>query len=289
MLTAIVLFAASVLPAGAAPAVADDELPPCCAAAAQEAADDEQSSADESSTDANHDDVNALLNELESAAGDLRAFTADVVYINEEALLGRRETRTGNLIYQVDDVTGDKSFAILFDSLVVGTTRRNREKHYVFSDGWLAEIDHESKQFINRQIVQPGQSFDPLKLGEGPIPLPIGQPKDDVLARFDVTTVDVPDDGPLANLNNVDGLRLDPKDGTEEAEEYQQVDLFYDRTTRLPVGIIAVLTNDNRKIVRLQSVQHNPKLTDEQKQRLSIETPDPDEWAIDVRPWRRNR
>jgi len=291
--------AASILIGLGSPGV--DDLPPCCAArAAQSAAtsiapvdvanDAHDTDAADGSDDADRDEVRdpveAVLADLELAAGELSAFTADVVYINDEALLGRRETRMGNLIYRVDPDTGKASFAVLFESLVIGTTRRDRTKHYIFNDGWVAEVDYESKQFISRQIVAPGREFDPLKLGEGPIPLPIGQSRHDVLARFDVTLIDPPDSGPLANLDNVHGLRLVPKPNVAEADEYQYVKLFYDRTTRLPIGIETLQTNDDRSFVRLRQVQHNPKLTEQQLQQLSIEAPDPSEWAIDVRPWR---
>lgn len=285
--TVIVLCAASAADVAVSEAAADKPLPPCCAAKAGEAAPVQLAAVSEQA--AATDPVEKLLDELELAAGDLQAFTADVHYVHMEALLGRREIRTGELIYRVDATDASKSFAILFNSLIVGDRRQSQQKHYIFSDRWLVEIDHANKQFISREIVPPGRQLDPLKLGEGPIPLPIGQPKHEVLGRFDVTLLEgVPQEGPLAGLANVDGMRLVPKEGTNEAREYQHVDLYYDRTTRLPVGIETLETNDDRKIVRLRNVQHNPRLSDEQLQQLSIETPDPAEWAIDRRPWRGN-
>ncbi len=240
---------------------------------------------------ANNDDarIEALLRELEAAARTLEAFTADVHYVSVEDLLGRQETRIGEIIYRVDPADGSKSFAVLFNRLIIGDRGRSQAKHYVFADRWLAEIDHENKQFIAREIVPPGRELDPLKLGEGPIPLPIGQPKHEVLERFEVSLINVPEQGILAELGNVDGLRLVPKQGTAEARDYQHIDLFYDQTSRLPVGIDTLETNDNRKTIRLRSLQHNPTLTDEQLEMLSIETPDPAEWAIDRRPWRGDR
>lgn len=270
---------------------ADELLPPCCAARVQDAASAPALAAisDNAPTSATDESVEALLSELEAAAADLQAFTADVQYVNIEDLLGRQETRIGELIYRVDPVDGSKSFAVMFNRVVIGDRAQNQAKHYIFADRWLAEVDHENKQFISREIVPPGRELDPLKLGEGPIPLPIGQPKDEVLARFDVSRIDVPETGILAGLDNVDGLRLVPKEGAAEASDYQHVDLFYDRASRLPVGISTLETNDNRKVVRLRQLQHNPKLTEEQLELLSIETPDPAEWAIDRRPWRGDR
>ena len=47
-------------------------------------------------------------------------------------------------------------------------------EHYVYANGVLSDYDHEAK-LTRRQLVQDGELRDPLRLGEGPIPIPIGQ------------------------------------------------------------------------------------------------------------------
>jgi hypothetical protein len=236
------------------------------------------------------DPIDETLQRLEAGAADLKAFTATIYYETYNDLLDRREIRTGEIIYRIqrsEDVARDiTSFAVLFDALTIGQRRSERLKHYVFHDRWLAEIDHETRQFIKRELVPPGRQLDPLKLGEGPIPLPIGQAKSEVQARFDVSLHPLPDEGPLARLENVDGLLLIPKAGTPEAQDYQRIELFYDRDTNLPIGINAIELNENRKTVRLSNVQRNPDLTDEQLSKLSVEEPDPRQWSINVQPYR---
>ncbi|HRQ75688.1 MAG TPA: hypothetical protein PK098_07190 [Phycisphaerales bacterium] len=256
------------------------QAPPCCDGCAKRAA--------EAAKNAGVDSLDALLTHIEHSGQELRAFTADVRYEIVDELLGRREIRTGEMIYRVDDAAG-KSFAVLFDRLMIPPRSQTRLRHYIFSDRWLVEVDHEAKQFIKREIVAPGQQLDPLKLGEGPIPLPIGQPKDEVLARFDASLIEAPPSGsddPMAGLRHVDGLRLVPKKGTSEAREYEQVDIFYDRATWLPVGIHAIEVGGNRKIVRLNNLAHNPTLSAQQLAKLSVKEPDPRQWAIDVQAWR---
>lgn len=232
------------------------------------------------------DPVDEVLLKLERSADDLRTFTADIVYESYEDLLGKREIRTGELIYRTDAEAGTTSFAILFDALIVNQRRSERLKHYVFHERWLVEIDHEARQFIKREIVAPGKQFDPLKLGEGPIPLPIGQAKDDVLARFRVSIIDESDQSLLKDIEKAHGLQLVPRSGTPEADEYQRIELFYDRETLLPVGINAIETNDNRKTVRLRNLARNPALDAAQRAKLSVDEPDANAgWSIDVRPW----
>jgi hypothetical protein len=134
--------------------------------------------------------------------------------------------------------------------------------------------------------VPPGKTLDPLKLGEGPFPLPIGQSRDEVLARFDVTKPEeLPDEALLKDIDMADGLLLVPKPGTEEFNEFARVEIFYDRATSLPVGIFAVEADAGRKIVRLRNLKRNPTLDEATLKKLDIAEPDPKEWRIDIRPW----
>jgi hypothetical protein len=230
--------------------------------------------------------VESLLDKLERSAADLNAFTAKVTYDKQDAVLGRPERRTGELIYRVDPDTKRKTFAILFDSVIIGQRKRNDLKHYIFDGRWLVEINPKEKQFIKREIVAPGKELDPLKLGEGPFPLPIGQAKSEVLARFDVTPAEVPQQGLLKDLKNVDGLTLVPKPGTREARDFAKVVLFYDKQTSLPIGIHTMEPDGgDEKTILLGDVQRNPQLDEAAQSKLNIQEPDPREWKIDVRPW----
>ncbi|MCP3904283.1 MAG: hypothetical protein GY715_11685 [Planctomycetes bacterium] len=240
-------------------------------------------------TPAEGDDVERLLAAQELAARNLRAFTALVHYVTDDELLGDRVIRKGRIVYEQAPKTG-RRIALMFDTVIENKRKRARRTHFVFSDRWLVEIDHDEKLFIKREIAAPGETFDPFRLGEGPIPLPIGQPASEVLARFDVKLVDLPDDGPLAKLIDrpvSQGLRLVPKPGTPGEKEYERIDLFYERTTRLPVGIAVVEPNGDRKTVRLDDVRRNVDLDASQRETLRIEEPDPAEWRIDIRPLQR--
>lgn len=233
-------------------------------------------------------DVGALLDKLEKSSADLNAFTARMTYEKFDQVLNRKETRAGEIIYQRDLAKNTRRFAALFDTLIVSNRKSNRLKHYIFDGRWLAEIDHQDKQFIKREIVPPGKTIDPLKLGEGPFPLPIGQKKADVLARFDVTSAELPTEGLLKDLKNVDGLLLVPKPESKEAKDFTKVVLFYDRQTLLPVGISTLETNLDRKTIRLDDAKRNPPLDEATLKKLDIQEPGPaeaTEWHVDVQPW----
>jgi len=277
-LAAVTMLALSCRPAPvAAPAGGQEEPPPSASAPPASAAAPDVPP-----------HLEALLDELEASGRDLTGFTADITYERFDALLERREVRLGEILFRVDRASGTKSFAILFTRIVINRRANNEPKHFIFDGRWLAEINEADRQLIKREIVPPGEVFDPLKLGEGPIPLPIGQAKADVVKRFEVKDASLPAEGLLARLDaaTVDGIRLIPLPGMPEAEDFKHVDLFYDKATRLPVGIDALEPNGDRKTVLLTNVQRNPEFTDAMKAKIIIPEPDPREWRIDVQPWR---
>ena len=233
-------------------------------------------------------EVLVLLDSLERSADDLTGFTAQLHFEDWDELLGRRIIRLGEMIYVHAGKGEDKKFAILFSSQIVNRRKETRLRHYIFDGRWLAEIDHENKQFINREIVAPGESFDPLKLGEGPFPVPIGQSRVEVMKRFLVSRIPLPEEGSLGKLRGkyaVDGLRMVPREGTPEAKEYARIDLFFDRATRLPVGIEVIELNGDRKTVRFSEMKRNPELGDEERAKLDITEPDDPKWRKDIRAW----
>jgi hypothetical protein len=233
------------------------------------------------------DRVVALLEDVQRCERDLVAFTAKLSYWREDALLGQSELRQGRLVYERAAETGARRIGMLFDVRVTSGRRTERRRDYVFTQNLLVEVDHDNRHFIKREIAPPGQSFDPFRLGEGPFPLPVGQAPDEVLARFDAELIAPPAEGPLAKLDGaaVDGLRLVPKADSRFAKDVSRVDVFYDRATRLPVGVEVVERNGDKKIARLEEPARNAAIAPELLARLDVTTPPPEGWRIDVSPW----
>ena len=205
------------------------------------------------------------------------SLTADVSYTRTDPILDRREIRTGKLLFRMVD--GKREAAILFDTLIIGRRRETKQKHYIFSGRWMAEVDHDKKQFIKRELVAPHEKeIDPFGLGGGPLPLPIGQSKESVLKKFVVTMVEEPTEGPLSKLDdNVVGLHLLPK----AKDEWEYINLYYDPETWMPVGVESVAMNGIKRVSLLTNLLVD-ELSDANAALLNIETPDPKIWSIDV-------
>lgn len=205
------------------------------------------------------------------------SLTADVSYVRTDPILDRREIRTGKLLFR--KVDAKREAAILFDTLIIGRRKETRLKHYIFSGRWMVEINHDKKQFIKRELVAPNeQEIDPFELGSGPIPLPIGQSKESVLKKYDVTLIEKPAEGHLSKLPDaVVGLHLEPKID----DEWKYINLFYDPNTWLPVGVETLELDGTNRVSRLTNLLVDT-LTEENAALLNIETPDPKVWSIDI-------
>ena len=233
------------------------------------------------------DRVDEFLTELEKTGATIDTLSGGLSLEKYDALVEESERRFGRVV--VDKKDGKRRFAIYFEEFVDGSGRSDRSvDHWIYSDGWLCEQDHRNKSFTKRQIVAPGDSFDPLALGEGPIPIPIGQKKAEVLARFEVSEAEVPVDIPLlGSMKNVAGLKLVPKAGTPMAKETAAIELFYDRTSLAPTGVVIREKNGNRTVARIAKPVVNGEVKAEDRALLEIPEPDPKQWTIDVRPWKK--
>lgn len=141
-----------------------------------------------------------LLLVLEHAGKDLRTFQADLrkTKFFDEIQGGGTHEQGGTLIFVSEPITGAdgqplpppaplrRKFAVTFTHTIFdGKTRNNDEQTFIFDGEWLTEKNAAAKQLHKRQVVPPGQILDPLAVGEGPFPLPIGQKRDRILERFD--------------------------------------------------------------------------------------------------------
>lgn len=230
-------------------------------------------------------EVLAALDQAEKAGDGLEAFTSIIAYRKDDALLGSRELRTGRIVYAVGE-GGSETLAVVFDMRVVNARREKSIKRIVFDGRWLVEADPQTKQLIKREVVEPGETIDPMRLG-GPFPLPVGQPRSDVLARFDASMIDE-DPEPFIVPEGTEprpiGVRLVPKSQTPLARDWKVIDVWYDPSNWLPVGVKAVEVNGDTRRIRLTSLSRNPELDEDDRAALSTEPPAKD-WALDVQPW----
>jgi hypothetical protein len=187
-----------------------------------------------------------------------------------------------------------------FDVLFLDERKQVDEQVFIFDGEWLIEKRPNDMQYIARQIAPEGAEFDPLRLGEGPIPFPLGQKADDVSQRYDPMLAEVWDglDEESQSLrdfvSNVDKggptdcwhLRLVPHREAAADDDFDEINIWYDKATLLPRMALTMNRSGDVSVVQLINVIRTTvdALPDDA---LSIEPPSQaDGWDIQVDPYR---
>jgi len=214
-----------------------------------------------------------LLLALEEADADLTRLQSSIRYIREQKLQGDMQVRDGTLYFRSipdPDASGGerRAFAVYFHTLWVGRRQEEDPQMWIFNGEWLIEKRPAQKQYVARQVAPPGADFDPLRLGEGPLPIPIGQEAEEVLSRYDARLLE-----PLEDVELEEGARerlrgrayqllLQPRAERAEDAEFREIRLWYDRETLLPLMARAVKRGGDVATVLLTRTRVNPESFD---------------------------
>lgn len=138
-----------------------------------------------------------LLDALETADKKIKTISAELNFttVAGEIEGGDRQIRSGRVWFRnrTDEKPApgqpDLSHAaasVFFEWLTLpgAAFKRVAENKTYVVDGPVMIEKIASEKLVNRFTLNSGAPQDPLKLGEGPFPLPFGQKKDEVLARF---------------------------------------------------------------------------------------------------------
>lgn len=128
-----------------------------------------------------------LLRALEDSDKDLTDLTAGIRYDLLKGIAGDQQIRVGEVALKN---TQPRSFAVKFRELQVGSRVETIAQTYAFDGRFFVEKDESTKLYIRREVVREGEATDPLKVGQGPFPLPIGQAATEILGRYDATLVE---------------------------------------------------------------------------------------------------
>jgi outer membrane lipoprotein-sorting protein len=187
--------------------------------------------------------VDQVLDALDQRGQGLKDFTADVTLKETNMGLGDSTSQKGTVAYQKKG-EGDARIRVVFNSKQEGKKILDQKMEYLLDNGWLTERDYERKTEGRHQVARPGEKIDLLKLGEGPFPLPVGQPRASVLKVFEVMKVaaDAKSD-PAETVH----IRLTPREGTEFAKKFKTIDVWVDVKTEMPARIQTLDVNETEK------------------------------------------
>ena len=230
-------------------------------------------------------DADALLTAVERTSDSLRDFRANITLETTDDVTGDTERRLGQLVFvQEEGKPATRRFAVVFEKFIDGSGRMDeRPVRYIYADGWLTEADFKQRTLVRRQLARAGEQYDPLKPGEGPVPLPIGQRRADVLARFDASLATAPDSTLLLkSARAMVGVRLKPKPGMAD-RDLVEASVWYDAQSLVPVGVEAQ-RKSGRTVVSLRDATMNGGIDAAQQALLSLAERVTTGWRVDERP-----
>ena len=236
--------------------------------------------------------TDAMLSALEKAGDNIRSLRANVIYDRVDAVSENRERRTGQIVLTQDSQQlKSRTLAIMFDQFIDASGHASPQtQRFVFHGGWLFEFDDARHQLIARELVPPGEQLDPLRIGEGPVPIPIGQKKDEVLSRFEVQLAPLPEQPLLKRLVNIQGLVMRPKLNAGVDPDLAEIYVWYDLDTLMPVAVAATTKGGDQKILLLAKIELNKELDVTAKALLATDPPATTDkgaaWRRDVRPYK---
>lgn len=235
-----------------------------------------------------------LLSALEHTGKDIRTLQADLRWTKEFGEItggDEKHTREGTLAFE--SIAADtalskpvRRFQVDFLSEIIDNVRHEKPVTYVFDGQWFVERQHKEKQVIRRQVVPPGEVVDPLAIGEGPFPVPIGQQKSKILERFSAELLPAGDDFPGGtapeSLKETYQLKLTPLPGTHESKQFRSVRIWYRTSDLLPRLARTTDRDDSKTEVFLTNLRINEAL-----RAGAFDISRPDGWGGDDQNFRR--
>lgn len=217
--------------------------------------------------------IDDILDALDARgqAKNLQDFSLDVKLTETAQDTQESTIRGGKVLYQAQ---GGGRVRATFTTKQINDKITDEKIEYILLDGKLIDRNYARKLENTRRVLRPGQKMNLLKLGEGPFPLPIGQPKDDVHKLFDVKKADASKDDPADTVH----LQLKPKPDTEFTRKFSQMDVWVNRNDGFPRRIeVTDVTGNTVRTTDLSDVKLNIGLKDAD---FAVEKVDPKEWTV---------
>ena len=223
--------------------------------------------------------VDDILDALDARGRNLREFVADVALAEIDDATKFDMVRTGKVLFQKQK--DDDRIRVNFVDKAEGRFAKNEKVEYLLDDGWLIDRDYQRSVEVKRQVLRPGEKANLLKLGEGPFPLPIGQPKAEVHKEFEVTKSPAGADAPKGTVH----VTLKPREGTRLARKFHVIEVWVDPKLNMPVRIEVLDVNETtRRQTDLTNIKVNPNppLTDRD---FALPRIDQNKWELHTEPF----
>jgi len=178
-------------------------------------------------------EIDAILTDLEKKGDEIHDLRCELEYRIDDRINLDVLTKYGDIRFK--RAQPHDMFLIRFHKLVQDDIPINKKEWYLFKNRWLWEAKQRTTTIIKREIVAEGEKVNLFDVETAPFPVPFGQKKENILKNFSVS-LSAPAEG---DPEGTDHLVCTPKPKTQMAKDYQKLEFYVSRKTRLPVRIIA--------------------------------------------------
>lgn len=218
-----------------------------------------------------------ILTDQEAAGRKYSTIKADLTMRLVDRRVGDIEERTGWLAYQRAEGASGAKFRIHFDTLKQDKGRRiKQELDWAFDGNWLTRADPAVKQILRFQVVPEGQESDPMRLGEGPLPLPFGQKAAEVIQYYEPSTRPLEPGEPAGTIY----LKLIARKEHYRKLDSVRMEVWIDPKTQLPVKLVSRDKNKKVTTATFKNVKTNVKIDAKEM----FEIPRPPGWTEQRKP-----
>ena len=224
--------------------------------------------------------VSAALQMLQARGKTLHNFSADLKVTVHHLRTDEKDMNIGKIWYLRQGRA--TKFDIRFNMLVVdGAIARRHADHDIIFDGrWLIDRNGSAKIYRKIQLVGAKKDFNPLRLGRGPIPIPIGQRPAMVLREFHVRIIpnQTPAKGPAPKVCFIH-LRLVPRD--KRAFAFIELNFWINPVLALPVKIERIDQDGTPTVAVLSKIKINQRM----RHNFHVAAPARGSgWTVDIEP-----
>lgn len=205
--------------------------------------------------------IDDLLTKMERKGGELNDLEAEVVYGTEETLVGTNVVRYGTIkiLRSLSDAAGKRKgkFLVRFDKVIADGEAAQETEYYLFDGEFLLTRKDKPQLARKQRLVEAGENMDPFKL-DGPMPVPFGASKKDMLDTFDISRQPPKDLKELPPpVPQGESLWLTPKPNSKLAKDIRYLLLVVDPDTALPLRVVNYEQQDKIKRAIFKNVKTN--------------------------------
>jgi outer membrane lipoprotein-sorting protein len=181
--------------------------------------------------------VDAVLQQLNKKASELKSYEGQIEYKYIQPLLESEALRKGVLYYA--KLEGKSVLRINFETLKQEDEEEQKYiEHYIFDGTWLTQINYQIKTVTRYELAEPNKPMDAFDVASKNLPI-IGFTKiEDLKKQFEIKLVEQEKGKP--EDSNFIGLHLKVKPDSIYKDNYIYLDFWIDKKLGLPAKVIAL-------------------------------------------------